>query len=101
MRRIAARRDFNHGAIVDAFKSMGAMVYDASADGGGMSDLVIAWRGHFLLVEIKDGAKSPSRRKLTPAQIIFHGEAAMRGCKVHIVTNVDEALALLGARRAA
>lgn len=50
------------------------------------------------LVEIKDGNKSASRRKLTPAQILLHGEALQRGYRVHVVESVDQALAVFGAR---
>ena len=53
------------------------------------------------LVEIKDGEKSASRRKLTPAQVLLHSEALQRGYKMHVVESVGQALAVFGARVAA
>ena len=47
------------------------------------------------MVEIKDGAKPPSARKLTADQEVFHAAVTAYGCKVHIVKSVDEAIELL------
>lgn len=84
-----------------ALRDVGAYVVDCSHVGNGFPDLIIAWRGQWLFVEVKDGSKPPSRRKLTGDQQIFHAAAANRGCRVHVVRNVNEALALLGCRVAA
>jgi hypothetical protein len=48
------------------------------------------------LLEVKDGAKPPSARKLTKAQIVWHRD--WRGM-VHIVNNTTEALTAIGALR--
>jgi hypothetical protein len=45
------------------------------------------------MLEIKDGAKSPSRRKLTPAEADFHAEWSEH---VAIVETVEQALAAVG-----
>jgi hypothetical protein len=45
-----------------------------------------------MAVEIKDGGKPPSERRLTPAQAEWH--ASWRG-HVAVVRDIDEALALL------
>lgn len=71
---------------------------DTASAGDGMTDLVCIWRGRVELVEIKDGEKSASRRKLTPAQVLLHGEALQRGYKMHVVESVEQALAVFGAR---
>ncbi|KAF1009508.1 MAG: hypothetical protein GAK28_00146 [Luteibacter sp.] len=102
--RYAARVDDNHAEIVRALQRIGVYVVDCSHVGSGFPDLLVAFRGVWTLIEIKDGDKPPSRRKLTPAQTIFHGEALAKGCKVHVVENVDQAIQLLssvGVRRAA
>jgi Holliday junction resolvase len=99
MRR-AAKVDDNHAEIRAAFRSLGAEVVDCSHVGDGFPDLLVGWRGRVLMVEVKDSRKPPSARKLTPAQTVFHVEWQRVGCKVHVITNVDEALALLGARAA-
>lgn len=95
------RTDANHAKILRVMRDIGAYVVDCSQVGDGFPDALVAYRGKWFLVEIKDGAKPPSRRKLTPDQNVFHAEAAHRGCHVHVVKNESEALALLGARRAA
>ncbi len=70
MRR-AAKVDFNHSEIVATIRAAGISVYDTSAVGGGFSDLVCGFGKRSFNVEIKDGAKSPSRRKLTGPQEDF------------------------------
>lgn len=91
MRR-AAKTDDNQAMIVAAFRGAGATVTDTSAVGQGFPDLVVGYKKKNLLVEVKDGSKPPSARKLTPAQVKFHGE--WRGT-VHIVETVEQALELL------
>lgn len=68
MRR-AARKDANHGLIVSALEKVGADV--ASINEKDLPDLLVGFRGVNYLLEIKDGAKSPSRRKLRPGQARF------------------------------
>lgn len=102
--RYAARVDDNHSEIVRALERIGVYVIDCSHVGSGFPDLLCAYRGRWTLIEVKDGAKSPSRRKLTPAQTIFHAEAMAKGCKVHVAESVDDAIRLLtsiGTARAA
>jgi hypothetical protein len=100
-RRYAARTDDNHGAIRAAFRALGAYVMDTSHVGGGFPDLVIGTRGRWLFVEVKDGAKSPSRRKLTADQLLMHAEVQRVGCQVHVVESEADVYALMGARVAA
>lgn len=97
MRR-AARTDANHAEIVDALRAAGCWVLDLSAVGKGCPDLLVHGPVHpwsLVLVEIKDGKKSASRRVLTPAQIKFHA-----GCNAPrvVAKNVDEALAAVGVK---
>lgn len=70
MRR-AAKVDANHAAIVAAFRQLGYSVLDLSRVGQGCPDLLVARAGKTMLIEVKDGAKKPSARKLTPAQMEF------------------------------
>jgi hypothetical protein len=101
VRRYAAKVDDNHAEIAGALRGVGAYVVDCAHVGRGFPDLLVWWRGGILPIEVKDGAKSASRRKLTADQQVFHAEAARAGCPVRVVTNIDEALAVLGARRGA
>ena len=96
MRR-AAKVDDNQGEIVAALRGVGASVELLHRVAGGCPDLLVGWRGQNFLIEVKDGAKPPSERKLTGWQQDWH--AAWRG-SVAVVTTVDEALAAIGAKDA-
>lgn len=90
MRR-AARTDANEAEIVRAFEAFGCLVHDTSALGGGFPDLVVRAYDRVLLVEVKDGSKPPSARRLTPDQVAFQ----QRGWVVHVVTCLDDVIALV------
>lgn len=92
MRR-AAKVDANQSEIVGAFRTAGATVTPLHAVGQGCPDLVVGYRGVNYMVEVKDGAKPPSARKLTPDQVEWH--QSWRG-QVCVVKDVGEALELLG-----
>lgn len=96
MSRWARRVDSNHGEIAAAATAIGAMVVDLSRAGDGIPDLLIGWRGLWLLVEVKDGRKPPSARALTPDQVEFHADAEFRGLPCYIVESVDRLLEILG-----
>lgn len=96
MIRRAAKKDANHAEIVDALRAAGCGVCDLAAVGGGVPDLLVCGPVYpfpACLIEIKDGAKPPSARKLTPDQERFH--AAWKG-PIHVVTSADEALRAVG-----
>lgn len=86
MRR-AARTDDNHAAIVAAFRRMGCSVVSLAAVGKGCPDLLCANRTGSWLVEVKDGAKPPSARQLTPDQVEFH--AGWRG-EIFVVEHIED-----------
>lgn len=68
----ARRTDANHAAIMADLRKAGFRVHDTSALGGGFPDLVVFRPDCGLfLVEVKDGAKPPSRRRLTLAEAEF------------------------------
>jgi hypothetical protein len=90
MRR-AAKVDANHGAIRDALRKLGATVYDMSAVGRGMPDLLITHRKYDYWIEVKDGAKVPSKQKLTEAQAVLH--ANWTGAPITVLLSVDAAIA--------
>ena len=98
MSRYARRVDGNHSEIVEALERIGVGVLDTSSAGDGWCDLVTFQRGIMRAVEVKDGSKAPSARKLTIAQVRAHELARVHGCTIHVVTSVDEALRLHGAR---
>lgn len=70
--RQAARTDANQTAIVEAFRKAGASVQILSAVGKGCPDLLVGFSKMNILVEVKDGEKSPSERRLTPCEKKWH-----------------------------
>jgi hypothetical protein len=89
--RVAARRDANEDQVMSALRACGAFV--KQINDGGTFDLLVWYRGHTLLLEVKDGRKPPSARELTPAEQKFH--AAWPGTNLHIVLSPEDALELL------
>lgn len=67
MRR-RARRDDNHAEIREAFRANGATVLDVASVPGLGCDLVVGCFGQMRLIEVKDGSKAPSARKLTESE---------------------------------
>lgn len=92
MRR-AARRDAGEQDIIKAMRACGAYVKVINDEG--TFDLLCYYNGHTLLLEIKDGTKPPSARRLTDAEQRFHDE--WPGSNLHIINSVQEALDLLKA----
>lgn len=86
----AAKVDANQAEIVAALRKAGCKVYVASSFGQGFPDLVCGYRGRFVLLEVKDGSKPPSARKLTPDQVKFHAE--WTGLPLYVVASVEEAI---------
>lgn len=87
MRR-AAKRDANEREIIEALESLGGVTVQ-QLDGAGVPDLLVGCDGVNLLLEVKDGDKPPSARKLTRDQVAWH--SGWRG-QVHTVCNVEQAL---------
>jgi hypothetical protein len=69
MRR-AARVDGNHKEVMGHFRSLGFMVHDISQLKN-CADLVVSGYGRTLYVEVKDGSKPPSARRLTGGELLF------------------------------
>lgn len=89
------RVDANHSEIVQALRQVGAVILDTHTIPGGL-DILVGFRGTLMLWELKDGAKSKSRRALTPAESVTIDDFLRQGCPVFVVESVDEALALIG-----
>ena len=92
-RHFAARTDQNQTELVRGLRKAGCNVLSLAAVGNGCPDLLVYRHstGLFYMLEIKDGDKVPSRRKLTPHQIKFH-----KDWPVHIVNDIAEALQAVG-----
>jgi len=93
--KYGARVDANQGEIVAAARAVGAEVQFLHSVGGGCPDLLVAFHGQWYVVEVKDGAKPPSARKLTPREVTWH-EKFNHYAPVHIWETVDDVLRTLG-----
>jgi hypothetical protein len=88
MRR-AARTDGNHDEVVKALRAIGCTVQRLE-QGSGVPDLLCGYRGRTVLIEVKDGRKPPSERRLTPDQREWI--AGWRGGQVWVVHSVEQAI---------
>ena len=75
--RLRARVDENQKRIVDMFRGLGWSVAHTHTLGKGFPDLVVGFAGKNYLIEVKDGSKPPSARKLTADELAF--QSAWRG----------------------
>jgi hypothetical protein len=89
MPRYAARIDANQNDIVKALRAAGAVVRIIT-QGDGIPDLLVAFQGQTILMELKDGNKCPSARKLTEAEQLFFDNWI--GGPLVIVISVEDAL---------
>ena len=89
-----AKADRTQPEIVKALRQVGATVQHLHTIGKGCPDILVGIRGINVVMEIKDGTLSPSKRVLTDDEKDWH--ESWRG-QVCIVNSVDEALTAIGA----
>lgn len=92
--RKTARVDANQQTIVDGLRAIGASVQSLAMVGRGVPDLAVGFRAQNFLLEVKDGAKPESARRLTKDETAWHD--GWRG-QVATVASVEEALHAIGA----
>jgi len=92
--RIAARTDSNQTEIVTALRKLGAVVLITSQLKN-CFDCLVCFNGSTYMVEIKDGNKPKSARKLTTGELEFKAKVESVGCVYNVVNSIDEALQLL------
>ena len=98
MRRRPARRyDANHRTISDALEAVGAMVVDLAVVGDGCPDILVGFRGRWVAMEIKDGTRIASERKLTHPEEHFFQRAAARALPCFVVESIEDAIRALTA----
>lgn len=88
--RQRGRVDDNQPEIVKRFRDCGYSVAITSNIGGGFPDIVVGKYGVNILVEIKDGTKSPSKRKLTEDELAFHQSWRGAACVIESEEDVEE-----------
>ena len=87
------RTDSNHAEIIKALRKIPNLsVFSTHEVGKGFPDIVIGYKGINYLIEIKDGKKPPSARKLTPDEVKFHQEWSGQ---ISIIKNLDELLQII------
>ena len=94
--RIASRIDKNQVEIVKAFRKLGYSVAHTHTIGKGFPDLVIAKHGINTLVEVKDGEKVKSQKKLTPDEVEFHDN--WQG-EIIIIESIDDVLKFVNSKK--
>lgn len=93
------RRDSNEPQIIDVFKDAGAYWQPCTRLQGHDGNLY--YRGMCFAVEIKDGSKPISARRLTPLERQFKHSLELRGVRLWILLSVDDAIALINSDYAA
>lgn len=93
MRR-AGRVDSNQATIVDVLRFVGATVAITSGAGHGLPDLLVGWRGKTFMIEVKDGRRKLSARRLTRDEQWFVDHWV--GHPVAIVESETETLRAIG-----
>lgn len=89
-----AKVDANQTEIVNALRKAGCFVQSLAAIGKGCADLLVLTPAtDWIVMEVKDGSKPPSARKLTPDEAQWHRQA--RG-SVYVVESVADAFRAAG-----
>lgn len=91
--------DANQAIIIAAFRRLGCTVQPLHTVGKGCPDALVGYRGRSYAVEIKDGDKPPSARKLTPAEQQWHDDWRGHVCIVTSLDDVEACVAEWGADR--
>jgi len=55
-------------------------------------DVIAVFNSKIFLIEIKDGSKPPSQRRLTPGEEEAKAKLAKVGVTIHLVNNEEEAI---------
>ena len=90
--RRAARTDANQTEIVQALRKAGGLWVPL----GYPVDGVAGFRGRWVMVEIKDGSKPPSRRRLKDSQTSFAQSCELHGLPFVVVGSPEQLLRSLG-----
>lgn len=97
MSRYARKVDDNQGEIVEALRTLGVYVRSLASVGSGCPDLLCGYNGRTVLLEVKDGRRPPSERRLTEAEADFFQD--WRGGPIYVVGSVEEAVRAVTGRR--
>ncbi len=88
------RKDANHADVVKAFRELGAYVVDCAALKNAF-DLLVIHDGKYYIVEVKDGKKPPSQRRLTIGEAACALNVERAGGEYHLVQSLEDVTTLL------
>lgn len=87
------KTDLNHKELIDKIRKIpNISVFSTHTIGKGFPDIVVGYKGLNYLIEIKDGSKYKSQKKLTESELKFHN--SWKG-QVSIAENIDDVLKLI------
>jgi hypothetical protein len=87
------KADDNQPMLVRQMRNIpGLTVAHTHTVGNGFVDVVCGHKGLNYLFEIKDPAKPPSKRKLTPDEVAFHNNWTG---SIHIIETIDDVLKII------
>lgn len=92
LRKGINRKDSNQAQVVRAFEQLGAVVIDVTGDSSIGFDLLVAWRGFLIPVEVKDGSKAWT---FTPKEAQRRRQLEGVGVTILVVESADQARRLL------
>lgn len=86
---VIRRVDSNHAEIIDMFRQLGYSARSTAIIGKGFPDAALGKFGFNFLIEIKDGAKPPSARKLSDDEDLFWKD--WRG-NIYLIESLEDVL---------
>jgi len=86
--------DANHQNIIKFIRSIGGVVLDCKSLINAF-DILVGYKGKLFIMEIKDGKKSPSQRKITPGEMRCKEMFESVGCDYHVVFCEEDVLKVL------
>jgi len=92
--RLQPRTDANQQVIVRLLRQLGCHVLITASLGNGAPDLIVSRGMQTVFVEVKDGSKPPSARRLTDDEEAFRLECQGKARYV-VVETEEDALALV------
>ncbi len=92
--RTGGNPDKNQKDIVKELRKIGCKV-TITSEVSDFCDLVVGYKRKLYLVEVKDGTKPPSARKLTPGEIKCKNAFELVGVKYWIINSLSEALEMI------
>jgi len=89
-----SRTDDNQSEIIKALRDLGAVVTDCSSLRKAF-DLLVGYRGKLHIIEVKDGSKPKSQRKLTEGETKCKESFERVGVPYNVVESVEDAINLV------